>query len=177
MKKDFYRISDEKLEALAAYMDDEIREEVYCRYAPCTNEEFLAQVLVRNGITQVQIEEVLNRDFEEVKETCEVINLIKGYMRSYNYIHKAKIRFPGRDFVTEDSAEGEEYKFHLLQFSRYNKALKDLKRGSFVLTDFSNSFPEIDTVFTEDRLLYTWRKHKSTILLSYRHDGENGGRK
>ena len=157
MKKNFYRISDEQMEALEVYMDDEIRQKVYFRFAPCTNEEFLSQVLARNGITPVQIEEVLNRDFEEVKETCEVIHFIKGYMITYNYIHKARIRFPERDFVTEDSAEGEEYRFHLLQFSRFNKALKDLKRGSFVLTDFSNSFPEIDTVFTEDRLFYTWK--------------------
>lgn len=157
MGKIFYRISDEQMEALAVYMDDEIREKVHFRFVPCTNEEFLSQVLARNGITHVQIEEVLNRGFEEVKETCEVIHFIKGYMTCYNYVNKAKIRFPGRDFVTEDSAEGEEYRFHLSQFFGYYRALKDLNRGSFVLTDFSNLFPEIDTVFTEDRLFYTWK--------------------
>lgn len=157
MKKKFYRISDEQMETLSVYMDDEIREEIHFRFAPCTNEEFLSQVLVRNGITRVEIEELLNRDFEEVKETCEVIHFIKGYMSCYNYVHKAKIRFPGRDFVTEDSAEGEEYRFHLYQFCNYEKVLEDLNRGSFVLTDFSTSFPEIDTVFTEDRLFYTWK--------------------
>lgn len=155
MKK-FYRISDEQMEALAVYMDSDICEEVHFRFAPCTNEEFLVQVLLRNGISLVQIEEVLNRNIDELNETSTVIDTIKGYMHYYNYIHKAKIRFPGRDFVTEKSAEGEEYRLCLVQFCTYDKSLKDMNQGSFVLTDFNNSFPEIDTVFTEDRLFYTW---------------------
>lgn len=157
MKKNFYRISDEQMEALAAYMDDEIREGAHFRFAPCTNEEFLLHVWARDGITQVQIEDVLNKDFDEVKETCEVISFIKCYMICYNFVHKAKIRFPERDFVTEDSAEGEKYRFFLVQFCNFDKILKDLNRGTFVLTDFNKSFPEIDTVLTEDRLLYTWK--------------------
>lgn len=157
MKK-FYRINDEQMRALEVYMDSDIWEEVYFRHAPCTNEEFLVQVLIRNGINATVVEEVLNRNFDEVNETFVVIYNIKGYMHCYNYIHKAKIRFPGRDFVTEESAEGMEYRLCLVQFcSYYDKIMKDMNQGSFVLTDFKNSFPEIDTVFTEDRLFYTWK--------------------
>lgn len=154
--KEFYRISDEQMKALSVYMDDEIREKVHNRFTSCTNEEFLVQVLARNGIAEVQIEEVLNRTFDDVRETIAIINYIKWYMTCFNYIHMAKIRFPGRNLVAEDSAEGEEYRFHLNQFSGYEKILNDLNQGSFVLTDFNNSFPEIDVVFTEDRLFYTW---------------------
>lgn len=157
MKKKFYRISDEQMEALEVYMDSKICEEVYFRYAPCTNEEFLMQVLLRNGISVTVVEEALNRNFDEVNETSVVIDNIKGYMHYYNFIHKAKIRFPGRDFVTEKSAEGDEYRLCLVQFCNYDKILKDMNQGSFVLTDFNNSFPEIDIVFTEDRLLYSWK--------------------
>lgn len=155
--KEFYRITDNEMEVLATYMDDGIREKVHFRLSPCSNEEFLSQVLVRNGIAEVQIEEVLNRTFDDVRETIAIINYIKWYMTCFNYIYKAKIRFPGRNFVAEDSAEGEEYRFYLNQFSGYDKILNDLNQGSFVLTDFNNSFPEIDTVFTEGRLLYTWK--------------------
>lgn len=155
--KNFYRINEEQMDILALHMNDVILKDVNLRFTPCTPEEFVVLVFQRGGISRDAVEEVLNVDLEEVKDTCEVIHFIKGYMICYNYVHKAKIRFPERDFVTEDSAEGEEYRFHLFEFFNYYKVLKDMNQGSFVLTDFSNSFPEIDTVFTEDRLLYTWK--------------------
>ena len=79
MKK-FYRISDAQMAVLEMYMDSAIREEVHFRYASCTNEEFLVQVSIRNGINTTVVEEVLNRNFDEVNETFVVIYNIKGYM-------------------------------------------------------------------------------------------------
>lgn len=154
--KNFYRITNEKMEVLATYMDSDIREKVHFRFAPCTNEEFVSHVLVRNGITEAQIEEVLNRDFDAVKETLEVLNYIKGYMICYNYVKKAKTRLPGRELALEYSAEGKEYRTYLDRWAHYDRLLKDLDTGFGVLSDFNKSFPEIDTVLKDGRLFYTW---------------------
>lgn len=38
-------ITDKIMNAIASYMDDDIRETVHLELAPCTNEEFLARYL------------------------------------------------------------------------------------------------------------------------------------
>lgn len=155
--KTFYRITEPEMKALEVYMDRDIREKVQFKFAPCTNEEFLFHVLVRNGITEAQIEEVLNMTVDTVRDTLEVITYIKGFIACYNYVKKAKKRLPFRELAVEDSAEGKEYRFYLDGWAYYNRRLKYMDCGFGVLSDFNNSFPEIDTVFADGRLLYTWQ--------------------
>lgn len=149
MKKNFYRISDNQMEALAAYMDDEICEEVHLRFAPCTNEEFLGQVFLRGGITKEIIEEVLNIDFGAFDETFEIIDLIKGYMLCNNIINSAKIK----NIHTDNS----EYCFYLNQFVMYVDRLKEVVPGKEPgLADLKEDFPEIGYDFIKGILFYTW---------------------
>ena len=148
MKK-FYRISDEKMEALAGYMDDEIREEVYYKFVPCTNEEFLAQVFLRNGITKETIEEVLNIDFGLFDKTFEMIDLIKGYMRCNNVINYTKIK--------NSKIDSAKYCFYLNQFVGYVDKMKEVVPGKEPgLMDLKENFPEIGYEFIEGFLFYTW---------------------
>lgn len=149
MKKKFYRISDNQMEALVAYMDDEIREEVDFRFAPCTNEEFLAQVFLRNGITKETIEEVLNIDFGDFDETFEMIDIIKGYMLCNNIINYYKIK--------KTYTVSSEYCFYLNQFAGYVDRLKEaVPRKEPGLMDLKDSFPEIGYDFIKGFLIYTW---------------------
>ena len=119
--REFYRISNEQMEALEVYMDSDIREEVHFRFAPCTNEEFLAQVFLRNGITKEIIEEVLNIDFGEFDKTFEMIDLIKGYMLCNNTINYTKIK--------NGHGDSHEYMFYLGQFVAYVDRLKQVAPG------------------------------------------------
>ena len=154
MKK-FYRISDEQMEALAVYMDPDIREAVAVymvpdiRFVPCTNEEFVAQVFLRNGITKEIIEEVLNIDFGAFDETFEMIDLIKGYMHCNNIINSAKIK--------NTHIDNSEYCFYLNQFVTYVDRLKEVVPGKEPgLMDLKEDFPEIGYDFIEGFLFYTW---------------------
>ena len=148
MKK-FYRISDEQMEALAVYMDNDIREEVHFRFAPCTNEEFLEQVFLRDGITKEIIEEVLNIDFGDFDETFEIIDLIKGYMLCNNVVNYAIIK--------NGHVDSSEYTFYLNQFVIYVDRLKEVVPGKEPgLMDLKENFPEIGYDFFKGILLYTW---------------------
>lgn len=150
MKKVFYRISDEQMEALSVYMDDEIREEVHFRFAHCTNEEFLAQVFLRNGISKEIIEEVFNIDFGDFDETFEMIDLLKGYMRCNNIINYTNIKKNGR-------VDSPEYAFYLEQYVSYLDRLKVLVPEKMPgLMDLKENFPEIGYDFIEGYLFYTW---------------------
>lgn len=147
--KNFYRISDSQMEALAAYMDDEIREDVHLRFASCTNEEFLAQVFLRNGITKEIIEEVLNIDFGVFDETVEMIDLIKRYMLCNNIINYTKIK--------NTHTDNSEYCFYLNQFVGYVDTLKEMVPGKEPgLMDLEEDFPEIGYDFIKGFLFYTW---------------------
>lgn len=148
MKK-FYRLTDEKMEILVTYMDNEVREEVHFRFASCTNEEFLSQVFLRNGITKEIIEEVLNIDFGLFNKTFEMIDLIKGYMLYNNVINFTKIRN-----VYVDSSE---YTFYLVKFETYVDRLKEVVPGKEPgLMDLKEDFPEIGYDFIDGVLFYTW---------------------
>lgn len=52
-------ISNAVMEAVAAVMDDEIREAVHYQLAPCTNEEFIREYVRRAP----EFEEVLKTEF------------------------------------------------------------------------------------------------------------------
>lgn len=148
MKK-FYRVSKEKTEILATYMDDEVREEVNFRFAPCTNEEFIAQVFLRAGITKEVIEEVLNIDFGLFDKTFEMIDLIKGYMLCNNVINYTKIK--------KSKIDSAEYCFYLNQFAAYVDRMKEVVPGKEPgLMDLKEDFPEIGYDFIEGFLFYTW---------------------
>lgn len=148
MKK-FYRISDEQMEALAVYMDPDIREEVHYRFVPCANEEFVAHVFLRNGITKEIIEEVLNIDFGDFEETFEMIDLIKGYMLCNNIIQYTKIK--------NGHVDSTEYTFYLDQFVTYVDRLKEVVPGKEPgLMDLKENFPEIGYDLFEGILFYTW---------------------
>lgn len=41
------KITNEKMETIATYMDDDIREWTHECYAPCSNEEFIKQYFLR----------------------------------------------------------------------------------------------------------------------------------
>lgn len=147
--REFYRISNEQMEALEVYMDSDIREEVHFRFAPCTNEEFLAQVFLRNGITKEIIEEVLNIDFGEFDKTFEMIDLIKGYMLCNNTINYTKIK--------NGHVDSDEYIFYLDQFVAYVDRLKQVVPGKEPgLMDLKEDFPEIGYDFIKGILFYTW---------------------
>ena len=145
----FYRITNEQMEALDVYMDDDIREEVHYRFAPCTNEEFLAQVFLRDGISKAVIEEVLNIDFRRFDETFEMIDLIKGYMLCNNVINYTKI-INGKIDSTEN-------RFYLEQFAGYVDRLKEVVPGKEPgLMDLKDDFQEIGYDFIAGILFYTW---------------------
>lgn len=147
--KEFYRITEQEMKALEVYMDPDIRKEVHYRFAPCTNEEFVAQVFLRNGITKEIIEEVLNIDFGDFDETFEMIDLIKGYMLCNNTINYTKIK--------NGHVDSAEYAFYLDQFVTYVDRLKVAVPGKEPgLMDLKESFPEIGYDFIEGILFYTW---------------------
>lgn len=54
-----YKLNDNDLEAIAVYMNDEIREELHNRLAPCTNETFLTEYVKRDPA----FEELLKSEF------------------------------------------------------------------------------------------------------------------
>ena len=147
--KEFYRITEQEMKTLEVYMDPDIREEVHYRFAPCTNEEFVAQVFLRNGITKEIIEEVLNIDFGVFDETFEMIDLIKGYMVCNNIINYTKIK--------TSPIDSREYCFYLEQFAGYVDRLKEAVPGKEPgLMDLKEDFPEIGYDFIEGYLFYTW---------------------
>lgn len=147
--KEFYRITEQKMKTLEVYMDSDIREEVHFRFAPCTNEEFLVQVFLRNGITKESIEEVLNIDFGLFDQTVEMIDLIKGYMLCNNVINYAKIE--------NSKIDSAEYCFYLNQFAGYVDKLKEVVPGKEPgLMDLKENFPEIGYEFIKGFLFYTW---------------------
>lgn len=152
----FYRVTEQEMKTLEVYMDPDIREEVHSRFAPCSNEEFLSQVFIRNGITAVQISEVLNVDVEEVAETFIIIESIKGVMSCNNNIQRMRIENPGRDFATEISWEGDDYRWNLHQYGIYKKRLEVKAPYMLVLSDLDKDFPEIDFTYLDGYLFYTW---------------------
>lgn len=145
----FYRITEQEMNALEAYMDPYAREEVYFRFAPCTNEEFLAQVFLRNGITKETIEEVLNIDFGDFDATFEMIDLIKGHMVCNNAINRIKLK--------NEPVDSSEYIFYLNQFATYVDRLKEVVPGKEPgLMDLKEDFPEIGYDFIGGLIFYTW---------------------
>lgn len=54
-----YKLTDEEMENVASYMNDEIREEVHFELAPCSNEAFLR----RYCELDVSFEELLKDEF------------------------------------------------------------------------------------------------------------------
>lgn len=152
----FYRIKDEKFDFLVLYMDDEVWEEVAFRFAPCTNEEFLVQVLLRNGITKEVVEEILEIDFLEIERTFMIIETIKDFMHCNNDINLAKINFPGRELSTESSEKGREYRRCLDKYCDLLNLLNREKPEMVVLSDLRTDFPEIDCYFRGGYIFYAW---------------------
>lgn len=62
------KVTDNTMEAIATYMDDEIREEVHFKYAPCTNEYFLKQyyltALKNSSEHATEFGEILGNEFD-----------------------------------------------------------------------------------------------------------------
>lgn len=56
------RITDNTMEAIAIYMDDEIREQVHFKYAPYTNEYFVKQYY----LTALKNNRILAKEFREI---------------------------------------------------------------------------------------------------------------
>lgn len=53
-------ITDDDMEIIASYMDDEIREQVHAEIAPCSNEEFIKRYLDLDD----SLADILKREFE-----------------------------------------------------------------------------------------------------------------
>lgn len=154
--KAFYRIKDEEIDFLALYMDEEVREEVAFRFAPCTNEEFLVQVLLRNGITKEVVEEILEIDFWEIERTFMIIETIKSFIQCNNTINHAKIVYPNRELCTECSEKGMEYRGLLNQYAIELESLKGQYPQFGVLSDLKEDFPEIDFCLKSGYGFYSW---------------------
>lgn len=154
----FYRIKEQEMKTLEVYMDSDIREEVQLRFAPCTNEEFLCHVYLRDGIATKQISEVLKVDFWGVVETFMIIETIKGLMCCNNEIKRMKIKYSGRELLFEKSEIGEEYRLYLCQHRIYFDRLKTWFPDTKVLSDLKKDFPEIAYTFIKGYLFYTWRE-------------------
>ena len=59
MEKKVFELTQEELDVIATYMDDDIRENVACDLAPCTPNEFLREYVNRDK----QFEELLKSEF------------------------------------------------------------------------------------------------------------------
>lgn len=59
------KVTDNTMEAIATYMDDEIREQVHFKYASCTNEEFLKAYVERVPEFSELLESEFSIDIEE----------------------------------------------------------------------------------------------------------------
>lgn len=154
--REFYRITNEQMEALEVYMDSDIREEVHYRFAPCTNEEFLAQVFLRNGITKEIIEEVLNIDLKELETTFLMIDSIKNFMACFNLISYMKKMYPNRNFATEKSEKGRKYRHCLDLCCDYIKRFRNEIPGFRAPSDLGAEFPEIDFYIDSAHVFYKW---------------------
>ena len=152
----FKRITNQEMEVLAAYMDDEVREEVHFKFAPCTNEEFLVQVILRNGLSKDFVEEVLEVGFWEIERTFRLIDSIKSFIQLNNIIQYTKIAYPNRELCTEYSEKGTEYRWYLNRYSTELESLKKQYPKFWVLSDLKEEFPEVDYCFESDRVFYTW---------------------
>lgn len=152
----FYRIKDEDIDFLELYMDEEVREEVAFRFAPCTNEEFLFQIMLRSGLTKEFVEDVLGIDFREIERTFMAIDIIKRFMHLNNIIQRIKLTYPNRELCTECSEKGNEYRGYLNQYAAVLERLKREFPKFGVLSDLSDEFPEINYSFESDRVFYSW---------------------
>lgn len=155
MKK-FFRISDEKMVTLAMYMDDEIWEEVRFRFAPCTNEEFVVQALLRGGITREALEEVLNIELEELERTFTMIDSIKHCMSCSNTINYMDELYPDRRLVTEQSENGRRYRHCLDWYCIITEKFRNEIPEFRVLSDLETEFPEISVYLTSGYMFYKW---------------------
>jgi hypothetical protein len=155
MKK-ILRITDEEIDFLILYMDDKVYEEVAFRFAPCTNEEFLVQALLRNGITKEVVEEILELDFREIERTFMIIETIKSFIQCNNIIQYTKIAYPNRELCTEYSERGAEYRGYLNKYTAELERLKKEFPEFLVLSDLKEDFPEIDCCFKSEHVFYSW---------------------
>lgn len=152
----FKRITNQEMEVLVAYMDDEVREEVHSRFAPCTNEEFVGQVFLRGGILKEAIVEVLHIEPEELERTFVMIDSIKTFMACFNLISYMKKMYPNRDFATEKSEKGRKYRHCLDHCCDYIERFRNEIPGFRVLSDLGAEFPEIDFYIDSAHVFYKW---------------------
>ena len=152
----FYRIKDDEFDFLVLYMDEEVREEVAFRFAPCTNEEFVVQVLLRGGISKEAVAEVLNIESEELERTFIIIDSIKTCMCCSNTINFMEKKYPNRNFVTEQSEKGRRYRHCLDCYCNYMERFRNEIPGFRVLPDLEAEFPEIDVYLDSEYLFYKW---------------------
>lgn len=153
---EIYRIGGEMMKTLEMYMDSEIREEVRYRFSPCTNEEFLAEVFLREGISVEAIEEVLNIDFEEFEATFMLIEKIKDHMHCNNVVNSKKMLYPDRELYAENGVDGREYRLCLDMFFESLDNLKTEFPEMRLLSDLRVAFPEIGRVIVSGHFFYTW---------------------
>lgn len=156
--KNFYRINKEEMNVLSMYMDDEVREVVHSRFAPCTNEEFLVQVFLRKGITKEVVEEILKVDFWEIERTFMFIETIKSFIKCNNCLRRVKKAYPNRELCIECTEKGAAYRRILDQYVAKLERLKKECPKFGVLSDLQPEFPEIDYCFESDHVFYSWMK-------------------
>lgn len=154
--REFYRITNEQMKALEVYMDEDVKEEVHFKFASCTNEEFLVQVILRNGLSKDFVEEVLEAGFWEIERTLRMIDTIKSFIQLNNIIQYTKIVYPNRELCTEYSEKGTEYRWYLNRYATELESLKKQYTKFVVLSDLKEEFPEVDYCFESDRVFYTW---------------------
>ena len=153
----FYRVSDEKMKALEVYMNPDIREEVHNRYAPCTNEEFLAQVFLRRGINEEVIKDLLNIDISVLEHTFIVIDLIRNYMGITNRINYARLKDPEKDYLKSNDIEAVEYRQYLQEFADcVDKMLELIPDKEPGLMGLKENFPEIGYTYINGYIIYKW---------------------
>ena len=77
------KISDETMEAIAIYMDDEIRERLNFEMAPCSNEEFINAYLDQDPDFEKLLESEFSFDRTGTPEKKYCLDFVKEYGESY----------------------------------------------------------------------------------------------
>lgn len=110
--KNLVNISNELMENIATYMDDDLREQTHFAVAPCSNEAFITEYYNNATDTlKIILEDLLSNEFgldindiiytayyqvydnvsltaEDFKELCDDINIINSLPTFSRYAHK-----------------------------------------------------------------------------------------
>lgn len=110
--KNLVNISNELMESIASYMDDELREQTHFAVAPCSNEAFITEYYNSATFTLkaalgdilfdefgLDIEDIIYTAYyqvynnvslseEEFRDLCDDSNIIRAYSIFSSYLHK-----------------------------------------------------------------------------------------